>query len=62
MKKILEYFNETKNEIKKVVWPTKPVIWQSTLVVLTVVVVMTIIVATLDISFGNLFDFFNKSI
>jgi preprotein translocase subunit SecE len=51
-----QFVEDTKAELKKVSWPTKHKVIQSTLVVLVVVIVMTMVVSLLDVILGNLFD------
>ena len=51
---IKDYFGEIKTETKKVEWPTKEKVVQSTLVVLVVVTILTILTSFLDIGFGNI--------
>ena len=53
---IKDYFGEIKGETKKVEWPTKEKVAQSTLVVLVIVVVITFAVSFLDIGFGQIID------
>lgn len=42
------YIKETKQELKKVTWPTKKELFKSTSVVLTVVILSTILVWAMD--------------
>lgn len=55
-----EFIEDTKAEGKKVTWPSKNKVIQSTLVVLVIVVVMTIVISLLDIFLGNTFDIINS--
>ncbi|MCL2088353.1 MAG: preprotein translocase subunit SecE [Oscillospiraceae bacterium] len=56
--KITQFFSELKNEVKKVVWPSKAQIKNNTLVVLTMMSIMAVFIALLDIGMGALLDLF----
>lgn len=43
-----EYFREVRGELKKVAWPTKPEVINSTIIVVIVLVIMTALIFGLD--------------
>lgn len=43
-----EYFREVRGELKKVAWPTRPEVINSTIIVVIVVVIMTSLIFGLD--------------
>ncbi len=51
------FFRETKTEIKKVVWPNKQELINSTIVVFITVLVISIIIGVVDSIFSKLFQF-----
>ena len=53
------FFSEVYAESKKIVWPTRETLIQSTLVVLVVIVALSIFMAIAD---GSLSYFFNKGL
>lgn len=52
-KRMRSYFRDLKNELKKVVWPTKKRLIHSTLVVLAMVAIICIFVCVLDLLFNG---------
>ena len=52
-KRVGAYFKDLKNELKKVVWPTKSRLLHSTLVVLAMVAIICIFVCVLDLIFNG---------
>lgn len=52
-KHMRSYFRDLKNELKKVVWPTKKRLIHSTLVVLAMVAIICIFVCVLDLLFNG---------
>jgi preprotein translocase subunit SecE len=50
--RIKKFFRDYKSEIKKIVWPTKDDVFQSTGVVLIAIIFVAIIVGVLDLVFG----------
>ncbi len=48
----LDLFAASRIELRKVVWPTKPETWQTTLIVLVVVVITSLILWAMDSLFG----------
>lgn len=52
-KRMRSYFCDLKNELKKVVWPTKKRLIHSTLVVLAMVAIICIFVCVLDLLFNG---------
>lgn len=63
-KRIGAYFRDLKNELKKVVWPTRKRLLHSTVVVLVMVILVAIFVCILDLIFNGaislLFGHFSK--
>ena len=56
--KIGKFFRDCKNEIKKVVWPTRKTVFRNTLVVLVVIIVIGLFVFGLDTGMLNLLGLF----
>lgn len=52
--KLAKYFRDVKSEMKKVVWPSKKQVINSTVVVLVVVVISMVLVLALDTAFISL--------
>lgn len=57
MKKIIEFLNDVKLEMKKVTWPTKKETFRFTLVVILMSVVLALFLGLLDFGFVK---FLNK--
>ena len=53
-KKIVEFFEEVKLELKKVVFPTKKEVIGSTWVVITTVLIAAFFLGMVDLGLGNL--------
>lgn len=53
-KRIGRYFKDLKNELKKVIWPTKKRVFHSTIVVIITIVLVCIFVVVLDFIFNGL--------
>lgn len=51
-RQFLSLFAASRIELRKVVWPTKPETWQTTLIVLVVVVIASLILWGMDSLFG----------
>ncbi len=51
---VSEYLGEVKGELRKVAWPTKPEVVNSTLIVLVAVIVMTALIFGFDWTFSHL--------
>ena len=54
---VSQYIQETKAELRKVVWPTRDEATNLTVVVLAVTVVMTAILGGIDYLFSKLLEF-----
>jgi preprotein translocase subunit SecE len=54
---IVTYIDETRNEIRKVVWPTREDAWNLTVVVLFVVMLVMLIIFGIDFVFSQVFRF-----
>ncbi len=52
--RIVEYFKDTRGELRKVSWPTRKQATNLTLIVLAVTVIMAIFLGSLDYLFANL--------
>ena len=55
MAKIVQFFKESKAELKKVVWPTKDDVVSSIFVVIISTCIVAIILGLLDLGFSELF-------
>ena len=53
-RRVFGYFKELKNELKKVVWPSKKKVFNATMIVIVTVVVMSSFVVLADFAFHNL--------
>ena len=60
MSKVIQFFRESKAELKKVVWPTKDAVISSIKVVIISTIVMAVVLGLLDISFTALFRMLMK--
>ena len=60
MAKVVQFFKESKAELKKVVWPTKEDVISSIKVVIISTVVMAVILGALDLGFSELFRLLMK--
>lgn len=60
MSKVIQFFRESKAELKKVVWPTKDDVISSIKVVIVSTIVMAVVLGLLDISFTVLFRMLMK--
>jgi preprotein translocase subunit SecE len=60
MSKVIQFFRESKAELKKVVWPTKDDVVSSIKVVIISTIVMAVVLGLLDISFTALFRMLMK--
>ena len=54
---IVQYFKETRGELRKVTWPTPPEAWRWTRIVMLVMLVMTVILSTFDLIFSRSLTF-----
>ena len=55
MANIIQFFKESRAELKKVVWPTKADVLSSIKVVIISTIVVAIILGLLDLGFSELF-------
>ena len=55
MAKIIQFFKESRAELKKVVWPTKADVLSSIKVVIISTIVVAILLGLLDLGFSELF-------
>ena len=60
MAKVLQFFKESRAELKKVVWPTKDDVISSIKVVLISTVIVAVILGALDLGFTQLFRLLMK--
>ena len=60
MSKVIQFFRESKAELKKVVWPTNDDVISSIKVVIVSTIVMAVVLGLLDISFTALFRMLMK--
>ena len=60
MAKVVQFFKESKAELKKVVWPTKEDVLSSIKVVIISTVVVAVILGLFDIGFTQLFRLLMK--
>lgn len=52
--RVIEYFKDTRGELRKVSWPTRKQATNLTLIVLAVTVIMALFLGSLDYIFANL--------
>jgi preprotein translocase subunit SecE len=55
--RVVEYLQETRGEMRRVVWPTQDEAINLTVVVLFITVLMTILLGGMDLLFGKLLNF-----
>ena len=55
MAKVIQFFKESRAELKKVVWPTKDDVISSIKVVIISTVIVALILGLLDLGFSELF-------
>lgn len=58
MNKIVEYIKESKAELKKVVWPTKPQIRNHTLMVIGISLALAAFLGAVDLGLNKLLELF----
>ncbi len=61
-KRIFNFFKEIKSELKKIIWPEKKELLNSTLTVMFVIVVMTLFVVLADKTFHSLLKLLIKKL
>ena len=55
MAKVIQFFKESKAELKKVVWPTKEDVFSSIKVVVISTIIVAVVLGLLDVGFSSLF-------
>lgn len=60
MSKVLQFFKESKAELKKVVWPTKEDVISSIKVVIISTIIIAVVLGLLDLAFSELFRIIMK--
>ena len=60
MAKVVQFFKESKAELKKVVWPTKEDVLSSIKVVIISTVVVAVVLGLFDLGFTQLFRLLMK--
>lgn len=60
MAKVVQFFKESRAELKKVVWPTKEDVISSIKVVIISTIVVAIVLGLLDLGFSELFRIIMK--
>ena len=60
MAKVIQFFKESRAELKKVVWPTKDDVISSIKVVIVSTIVVALILGLLDLGFTELFRILMK--
>lgn len=53
-RRVFDYFKQLKNELKKVVWPSKKKLFSGTMIVIVTVIVISLFVVVADFAFHNL--------
>lgn len=54
MNKIIQFFKEALGELKKVSWPARKEVWESTQVVVASVLIISVFLGLVDVLFGFL--------
>ena len=60
MAKVVQFFKESKAELKKVVWPTKEDVLSSVKVVIISTIIVALVLGLLDLGFSALFRLLMK--
>ncbi|MCR4578749.1 MAG: preprotein translocase subunit SecE [Treponema sp.] len=60
MAKVIQFFKESKAELKKVVWPTKEDVLSSIKVVIISTIIVAVVLGLLDLGFTELFRLIMK--
>ena len=60
MAKVIQFFKESRAELKKVVWPTKDDVFSSIKVVILSTIIVALILGLLDLGFTQLFRILMK--
>lgn len=56
LERLREFWRETRSELRKVVWPTRPEATKLTVIVMAVLVAMAILLGSLDFFYNWLFQ------
>ena len=60
MAKVIQFFKESRSELKKVVWPTREDVISSIKVVIISTILVALILGLLDLGFSSLFRIIMK--
>ena len=60
MAKVIQFFKESRAELKKVVWPTKDDVISSIKVVIISTIIVALVLGLLDLGFSELFRILMK--
>ena len=60
MAKVIQFFKESRAELKKVVWPTKEDVLSSIKVVIISTIIVAVVLGLLDLGFTELFRLMMK--
>ncbi len=60
MAKVIQFFKESKAELKKVTWPTKEDVFSSIKVVIISTIIIALVLGLLDLGFTELFRILMK--
>ncbi|MBP3741394.1 MAG: preprotein translocase subunit SecE [Treponema sp.] len=60
MAKVIQFFKESRAELKKVVWPTKEDVLSSIKVVIISTIIVAVVLGLLDLGFTELFRLIMK--
>ena len=60
MAKVIQFFKESRAELKKVVWPTKDDVISSIKVVIISTIIVAVVLGLLDLGFSQLFRIIMK--
>ncbi|MBR1638203.1 MAG: preprotein translocase subunit SecE [Treponema sp.] len=60
MAKVIQFFKESRAELKKVVWPTKEDVFSSIKVVIISTIIVAVVLGLLDLGFTELFRLMMK--
>ena len=60
MAKVIQFFKESRAELKKVVWPTKDDVISSIKVVIISTIILAVVLGLLDLGFSQLFRIIMK--
>lgn len=60
MAKVVQFFKESRAELKKVIWPTKEDVLSSVKVVIVSTIIIAVVLGLLDLGFSALFRLLMK--